>query len=101
LNYQYRRAGCIKDLGVHIDSKLHFHQHVDFLFSHTMKLLGLILIITFSFSSLDSLLMLYIAIVRSKFEYASVVWNTDSNKLERIQRKFAAFFHNRFFQDVD
>jgi hypothetical protein len=44
LNYQYRlgnspilRTDCIKDLGVHIDSKLHFHQHVDFLCSHTMK----------------------------------------------------------------
>jgi hypothetical protein len=75
LNYQYRlgnssilRADCIKDLGVHTDSKLHFHRHVDFLFSHTMKLLGLIRTITFSFSTLDSLLMLYIATVQSKLE---------------------------------
>jgi hypothetical protein len=112
LNYQYRlgnsfilRTDCIKDLGVHIDSKLHFHQHVHFSFSHTMKLLGWIRIITFSFSALDSLLMLYIATVRSKLEYATVVWNsitnTDSNKLERVQRKFAGLCHNRFFQDVD
>jgi hypothetical protein len=112
LNYQYRlgnspilRADCIKDLGVHIDSKLHFHQHVDFLFSHAMKLLGLTRTITFSFSTLDSSLMLYIAIVRSKLEYASVVWNsitnTDSNKLERLQRTFSALCHNRVFQDVD
>jgi hypothetical protein len=49
--------------------------------------------------------MLYIAIVRSKLEYASDVGNsitnTDSNRLERKQRKFAALCHNRFFQDVD
>jgi hypothetical protein len=40
--YQYRlgnspilRADCIKDLRVHIDSKLHFHQHVDlFIFTY-------------------------------------------------------------------
>jgi hypothetical protein len=98
LNYRYRlsntftfRTDCVKDLGVHTDSNLHFHQHVDSLFSHTMKLLGLIPTITFSSSSLDSLLMLYIAIVRSKLEYASVVWNsitnTDSNKLEGLKKK--------------
>jgi hypothetical protein len=49
--------------------------------------------------------MLYIATVRSKLEYAFVVWNsimnTDSNKLESIQRKFAALCHNTLFQDVD
>jgi hypothetical protein len=94
----------MKDLGVHIDSKLHFHQHVDSFFSHTMKLLGLIRTITFSCSTLDGLLMLYIAIVRSKLEYTSVVWNsvtnTDSDKLGRTQRKFAALCHNRFFQDI-
>jgi hypothetical protein len=112
LNYQYRlgnspilRADCIKDLGVYIDSKLHFHQHVDFLFSHTMKLLGLIRTITFSFSTLDSLLMLYIAIVRSKLEYAALTGILSRiptpNKLKRIQRKFAVLCHNRFFQDED
>jgi hypothetical protein len=90
------------DLGANI---LHFYQHVDCLFSHSIKLLVLIRTMTFSFSTVDSLLMLYIAIIRSKLEYAAVVWNsisnTDSIKLECIQRKFAALCHNRFFQDVD
>jgi hypothetical protein len=38
-NYQYRlgtsfilRTDCIKDLGVYVDRKLYFHQHVDFAF---------------------------------------------------------------------
>jgi hypothetical protein len=70
-----------------------------------MKLLVLIRTITFSFSTLYSLLMLYTLLVRPKLEYASVAWNsitnTDSNKLERIQRKFAALCYNRFFQDTD
>jgi hypothetical protein len=110
--YQYKLGNslilptdCIKDLGVHIDYKLHFHHHIDFLSSLVMKLLGLIRTITFSFSTIDSLLMLYLILVRSKLEYASAVWNsvtiTDSNKLERIQRKFAALYYNRFFQDTE
>jgi hypothetical protein len=47
---------------------------------------------------------MYFAVVRSKLEYVSVAWNsvtiTDSNKLERVQRQFAALCHSRFFQDV-
>jgi hypothetical protein len=71
-----------------------------------LLLLGLIRTITFSFSIINSPLMLYISLVRSKLEYASVACNavtiTDSNKLECIQRKFAALCHNRFlFPDVE
>jgi hypothetical protein len=44
-------------------------------------------------------------LVRSKLEYASVAWNsvtiTDSNKLARVQRKFAALCHKNCFQDVE
>jgi hypothetical protein len=51
---------------------------------HALKLLGLIGAITFSFSTIDSLLMLYFALGGSKLEYGSVAWNsvmiTDSNK---------------------
>jgi hypothetical protein len=69
-----------------------------------MKLLGLIRTLTFSFSTLDSLLILFFALVRSKLEYASVAWNsvtaTDSNKLERVQKKCCPL-PQKIFYDIE
>jgi hypothetical protein len=70
-----------------LGSKLHFCQHAGYLFCPIIKLLVLIEIITFSFRSLDSLLKLYIRLVGTKLEYASVssnpLTNTDCNNTSR------------------
>jgi hypothetical protein len=67
------RTDCVKDLGVILDSKLHFHRHVDYLHSQALKLLEPIRFTTRNFSSLDSLKVLYITLILSKLVYASVV----------------------------
>jgi hypothetical protein len=89
------------DLDAHTDCKLNFHHHIDFLFPHALTLLGLIQKITFSLPTRDNLLMLYSVLVRSMLEYASdackFLTTTDSNKLESIQRTFAALCHNSSF----
>jgi hypothetical protein len=111
LIYDYRlclssitRTHSTKDLGVYMDSKLHFHDHVTYIFSQSARFLWLIRNITFNFSTIESMLMLYFALVRSKLEYASVVWNsitsTDASKLERIQQRFAALCFYRFRPQV-
>jgi hypothetical protein len=73
---------------------------VNLIFSQCVTLLGKVLSTTFNSLSLESLLRLYIALVKSKMEYASVVWNsitsTDANKLERIQQRFVGLCFNRF-----
>jgi hypothetical protein len=86
------RTSSIKELGLISDSKLHFHKHADDVFSECIKLLGLILSITYSFPSLECMYVLYFTLIRPKLEHVSVVWNpitcTDANKLERIQQRF-------------
>jgi hypothetical protein len=99
------RTDTIKDFCVQLDSKLNFHARVDCIFSQILRALGLIRTLTYSFSTLDCLLVLYSTLLRPKLEYASVVRNwvtsTDARKLERIQRKFAVQCQNLFFNASD
>jgi hypothetical protein len=45
--------------------------------------------------------MFYLALIRSKLDYVSIVWNsiicTKAKKLEHIQRNFLVLCNNRFF----
>jgi hypothetical protein len=61
------RTDTIKDLGVLLDSKLYFHAYVDYIFSQSLRTLGLIRTLTIPF-------LLYLTLVRPKLEYATVVW---------------------------
>jgi hypothetical protein len=54
---------AIKYFRVFLESNVYFHHHMDYVFSQAIKLL-----VTLSFSSFDSLLMLYFTLVRSKLE---------------------------------
>ena len=65
LNYVYKiQEPCIihkntinNNLGVQLDLKLHFHAHVDYIFTQSRRTLGLIRTLTYSFSTLDCLLL--------------------------------------------
>jgi hypothetical protein len=78
-----------------LDSKTHFHGQ--FYFCMFLGITDdrdyLLPGNTYNFSSIYSLIVLYNALIKSKIEYTSVVWNnltlTDSNKTENIQREFA------------
>jgi hypothetical protein len=73
LSYKYQLGhaaitptSSVKDLGVFFESKLYFHNHIDFIFSECLKLLGLTDSKTFRFSSLCCLYVLYFTLIMFK-----------------------------------
>lgn len=97
-NVQLKKASSIKDLGVTLDSKLQFNEHLNSCVSKSLKMLGFIFRSCRKFKSIRSLKTLYYAYVRSNLEYCSVIWNSllinQNRVLERVQRKFCRYlFH--------
>ena len=79
-----------KDLGVIVDDKLNFHKHILKASKKANSILGCIRR-AIKYKDKDMIIPLYIAHVRSRLEYGSVVWNPyqvqDKQRLEHIQRR--------------
>nr|CAH7725950.1 unnamed protein product [Callosobruchus chinensis] len=89
------RCNEIKDLGVTFDSRLGFVEHMTNIASEATRILGFLIRNCRSFTNIAALRTLYCALVRSKLEYASIVWSpaycTHVEMLESIQRKFLKY----------
>ncbi|XP_075158177.1 uncharacterized protein LOC142231455 [Haematobia irritans] len=83
------------DLGIYFDPKLEFNSHVDYVLRKSYTTLAFIKRNCSEFSNPYTLKVLYSSFVRSKLEYASIVWNpvynTHIDRLERLQKKFIKF----------
>lgn len=64
-----------KYLGVVIDDKLSFNEHIDQMVRKSFKMLGFIFRCGRYFTSQSSLRLLYASLVRSRLEYCSSVWS--------------------------
>ena len=89
------RVDKIRDLGVLFDSKLSFKEHILDIASKSLKIYGFIYRNCREFRNIETLRMLYIACIRSKLEYASLIWDplyiTYIHILEKVQRKCLKF----------
>jgi len=88
--YTLKTVDKEKDLGVLIDHKLTFSQHIQAQVNKASRTLGA-LKHTYSAISKESFLLLYKSLVRPHLEYASVVWSPslkrDKDAIERVQRR--------------
>lgn len=89
------RSDTFCDLGVTFDARFSFVPHVNKVLSHASKSYGFIVRCTRDFNNVEVLKLLYNSYVRSKLEYASVIWspgyNVHVNNLEKVQRRFLKY----------
>ena len=100
-NYQINsevlnRVTSTNDLGIVMDSKLSFKDHIEKIINNGKRILGFVKRRAKEFDDPYVTKALYIALVRPSLEYASVVWNgsigeTVSRKIESIQKQFLLF----------
>jgi hypothetical protein len=99
--FDLNQQDVVKDLGIMFDSKLTFQNHIDYLISKSSSLLGFIYRSCMDFTNVDLIKSLYIAFIRSRLEYGSVVWNPFSSeanlKLEKMQNKILRYLYFKEF----
>lgn len=88
-------VSSVKDLGVIIDSKVRFNEHISMITAKAFATLGFLKRNTNAFQDIYALKSLYCALVRSLLEYAVVVWAPfhaiQANRIEAIQRNFVRY----------
>lgn len=89
------RVSSVKDLGVLLDRKMIFNEHISTITAKAFATLGFIRRNTMAFKDIHALKALYSALIRSQLEYAAQVWapyhNVHIIRLERVQRAFIRF----------
>lgn len=90
-----KRPETFQDLGVTFDQKLSFNHHIDNIITCCFKALGFIVRNTTDFSNTSTLKLLFFTFVRSRLEYASIIWcphyNIHVQNVERVQRRLLKF----------
>lgn len=108
IDFNYHMSGVslervmeIKDLGVKLDVELKFNQHIEDICDRAFKSLGFVIRQTARFADRGAIVLLFYALVRSKLEYNSIVWDPHESKyklmIEKVQRKFARYLYKKMY----
>jgi len=108
IQFNYLMGGIVlpvqstyKDLGVCFDSKFSFTDHIISLCNKAFSILGFIRRASNIFKDVNILKMLYCSLVRSKLEFASIIWYPQHaylvDMIEGVQKKALRFFYYKSF----
>ena len=90
-----KRVHTVKDLGILLDNKLRFSEHIATVTAKAFTILGIIRRTTQAFSDVYCLKTLYVSLVRSILEYGVTIWApyhaVQIARLERVQKVFIRF----------
>jgi hypothetical protein len=94
------RVELVRDLGVWLDSKMSFSDHIDNIVRRSYRNLGFVMRTCKPFTELLSLKIVYYAYVQSILEYACPIWYpfyaVHRDRIENIQRKFIYHINTKF-----
>lgn len=98
------RVSIIKDLGVMLDGRMAFAEHVDLIARRAFLMLGFVLRTARGFGDPQSYIRLYYAYVASHLSYCSSVWSPQYaiyvDRIEGVQRRFLRHLKYKFgYQD--
>uniref|UniRef100_A0A8D9EGT7 Uncharacterized protein n=1 Tax=Cacopsylla melanoneura TaxID=428564 RepID=A0A8D9EGT7_9HEMI len=99
-NKQLTRVTSKRDLGVIFQSNFKFNEHINCIISGANRTLGLIIRHSKYFNDFDTITTLYTALVRSKLEYAAIIWTPKQDfyikTIEQVQARFVRVLFLKF-----
>jgi len=94
-DYVLNRVHLFKDLGIWLDRKLTFNEHIDLMVNTAKSVLGLLKRWSKEFQDPYVTKALFTTLVRPILEYGAVLWNpqycTYSDRIESVQKQFLLF----------
>lgn len=94
-DYSVERKDEIRDLGIILDRKFTFGAHIETITANARQMIGYIKHVSNGNFTIETQKILYLAYVRSKLEFGSVIWSPKQSiyrdDIESVQKQFVIY----------